>query len=154
MQRADTNLIVLRVARTLLFQENGAEGPTLYFDGSRPLCSAKIKHYASPEGDEQLRFVDVSANNADLGSGLVCGTLMRRLHVQPPDGTLLSSARAFVAVWASLSVRQRAAQLAKIPCLIAIFEVAYSAFLRVRPLLANVAGYFDAQAAHRSSNET
>lgn len=154
MQRGDTNLIVLQVARTLLFQENGAEDPTLYFDGSCPLYSAKIKNYASQEGDEQLRFVDVSANNADLGSGLVCGTAMRRFHVQPPDGTLFSSARAFVAVWASLSVWQRAARLAKVLCLIAILEVAYSAILRVRPLLANVAGYFDAQAAHRSSNET
>ena len=96
------------------------------------------------ERDEQLRFVDVSAKNADLGSGLVCGTAMRRFHVQTPDGTLLSSARAFVAVWASLPVWQQVAWLAKIPCLIAILEVAYSAFLWVRPLLANVAGYFDA----------
>ena len=98
MQRGETNLIVLQATRTLLFKENGVEGPTLYFEGSCPLCSAKIRHYALQEGDEQLRFVDVSAKNADLGSGLVCGTAMRRFHVHKPDGILLSSASAFVAV--------------------------------------------------------
>ena len=86
----------------------------------------------------------MSANVADLGSGLVCCAAMRRFHAQPPNGTLLSGASVFVSVWASLPRCQRANRPAKTPCVIAILEVAYRAFLRVRPLLAKVAGYFDA----------
>ena len=154
MRRADTNLIVLQAAKTLSSQGKEPEGPILYFDGSCPLCSAEIKHYASQDGSDQLRFIDVSANDVDLGSGLVRGAAMRRFHVRLPDGTLLSGARAFVAVWASLPGWQWAAQLAKVPGVIAILEVAYRAFLRVRPLLAKMAGYFGAQAARGSSNKT
>ena len=124
------------------------EGPTIYFDGSCPLCSAEIDHYASRDGGDQLAFVDVSEKGADLGTGLGCGDAMRRFHVRLPDGTLLSGARAFVAVWASLPGWRWAARLARIPGVTPVLEVAYRAFLPVRPVLSKVAGYFGARAAN------
>ena len=153
MRSADTNLIVLRAAKALPYQGKETEGPVLYFNGSYPLFSAEIKHYASQDGWDQLRFIDVSAMDADLGSGLVRGAAMRRFHVRLLHRTLLSSARAFMAVWASLPGWLWAAQLANVPGVITILELAYRAFLRVRPLLAKMAGYFGAQAARGSSSK-
>lgn len=152
MRRSETDLIVLQVAQTLPFQWDEAGGPTVYFDGSCPLCSAEIKHYASQDGGDQLRFVDVSAKDADLGMGLACGDAMRRFHVRLPDGTLLSGARAFVAVWAFLPGWAWAARLTKTPGVIPVLEVAYRAFLPIRPALSKVAGYFSARAESTPAN--
>ncbi len=146
MRRSENDLIVLQVVQTLPSKGQEAEGPTVYFDGSCPLCSAEINHYASRDGSDQLTFVDVSAKDADLGSGLECGDAMRRFHVRLPDGTLLSGAHAFVAVWASLPGWTRAARLAKTPGAMSVLEVAYRAFLPVRPVLSKLAAYLGARA--------
>ena len=69
-----------------------------------------------------IAFVDVSEKGADLGNGLGCGDAMRRFHVRLPDGTLLSGARAFVAVWASLPGWRWAARLARIPGVTPVLE--------------------------------
>ncbi len=146
MRISGNDLIVLQAVQTLPSKGQEAEGPTLYFDGSCPLCSAEIDHYASRDGSDQLTFVDVSAKDADLGTGLECGDAMRRFHVRLPDGTLLSGARAFVAVWASLPGWAGAARLAKIPGAMSVLEVAYRAFLPVRPVLSKLAAYLGARA--------
>ncbi|MCK0104497.1 DUF393 domain-containing protein [Pseudohalocynthiibacter sp. F2068] len=148
MQRNKTGLIVLQAVQNFPLAGNETEGPTLYFDGSCPLCSAEINHYASRDGSDQLTFVDVSGKDADLGTGLACGDAMRRFHVRLPDGTLLSGARAFVAVWAALPGWAWAARLAKIPGVIPVLEVAYRGFLPVRPALSKVAGYIGVRAAN------
>ena len=153
MRSADTNLMVLQAAKALPYQGKETEVPILYFDDYCSLQSAEIKYYASQDGSCQRRFIDVSAMDADLGSGLVRGAAMRRFHVRLPHGTLLSGVRAFVAVWASLPGWLWAAQLANVPGVITILELAYRAFLRVRPLLAKMAGYFGAQAARGSSSK-
>jgi predicted DCC family thiol-disulfide oxidoreductase YuxK len=152
MQSNKTGLIVQQAVQAVPLECIGTEGPTIYFDGSCPLCSAEINHYASRDGGDQLTFVDVSGKDADLGTGLACSDAMRRFHVRLPDGTLLSGARAFVAVWAALPGWAWAARLAKIPGVIPLMEVAYRAFLPARPVLPRVAGYFGARAANGSSN--
>lgn len=148
MQRTETDQIALQAARTVPSGGQETEGPTIYFDGSCPLCSVEIDHYASRDGGHQLSFVDVSAKDAELGTGLAPGDAMRRFHVRLPDGTLLSGARAFVAVWASLPGWKWAARLAGIPGATPLLEVAYRAFLPVRPVLSKVAGYVGARAAN------
>ncbi|MEM6889754.1 MAG: DUF393 domain-containing protein [Pseudomonadota bacterium] len=124
------------------------ESPTIYFDGSCPLCSVEIDHYASRVGGDQLNFIDVSDETADLGMGLGRDQAMRRFHVRLPDGTLLSGARAFVAVWSSLPGWAWAARLARLPGVPLVLELTYRAFLPIRPLLSSLAGWFGARAAN------
>lgn len=152
MQRNETDLIVLQVAEALHDAGANTQGPTVYFDGSCPLCSAEIDYYASQAGADQLSFVDVSAKDAKLGEGLACDAAMRRFHVRLPDGTLVSGARAFATVWDHLPKWKWAARLARRRGVMPMLELAYRAFLPVRPVLSKLAGYFAARPARRSSN--
>ena len=133
--------------------DQGSEGhdvdATVYFDGSCPLCTAEIRHYASRRGAERLLFIDVSQGDADLGSDLDANTAMRRFHVRGSDGTLLSGARAFVAIWRSLPGWSWAARVATFPGVTPVLEVGYRLFLPLRPALSRLAGRFAATPAHR-----
>ncbi len=129
------------------------QGPTLYFDGSCPLCTAEIRHYASRIDGDRLGFVDVSAGQADIGADLTSDAAMRRFHVRLADGTLLSGARAFVAVWAALPGWRWAARLAAIPGVMLVLEGGYRAFLPTRPLLSWIARVFGARASSRRPSD-
>lgn len=112
---------------------------TVYYAGACPLCSAEIRHYAGQAGAERLCFVDV-ASGSDTGADLARADAMKRFHVRRADGRLLSGAEAFVAIWAQLPRWRWAARLARLPCVMAVLEIAYRAFLPVRPLLSRLAG--------------
>lgn len=131
--------------------ETTAMGPTIYFDGSCPICTAEIGHYASLEGGNQLSFVDVSDQGAELGSDLSSDDAMRRFHVRLPDGTLLSGARAFAEVWKSLPGWRWAARASTIPGVIPVLEVGYRVFLTTRPVVSKLAKWFGAPTASSSS---
>lgn len=112
---------------------------TIYYDGSCPLCTAEIGHYAGQKGSDRLRFVDVSAAGADPGPDLALEDARGRFHVRRADGKLLSGARAFVAIWETLPGWRWAARLARIPGVTPLLEVAYRLFLPIRPALSRLA---------------
>ena len=112
---------------------------TVYFDGSCPLCTAEIGHYAACRGAERLRFVDVSAPGADPGPGLTSEAALRRFHVRRADGRLLSGAGAFAAIWALLPGWRLAARVAALPGVLRLVELGYRAFLPIRPVLSRLA---------------
>lgn len=110
-------------------------GPTVYYDGSCPLCTAEIAQYRRAGGD--VAYADVS--EGDLPDGLTREAAMARFHYRDADGQLVSGARAFAALWLELS-RDRPrlhplARLANTPPALLIGEAAYRAFLPVRPLV-------------------
>ncbi|MCA0928298.1 thiol-disulfide oxidoreductase DCC family protein [Ruegeria profundi] len=118
---------------------------TVYFDGSCPLCSLEIGHYASCEGADGLRFVDVSDPDAQLAEGLSQDKAMARFHVQLPDGTLVSGANGFVAVWRALPKWRWLARVAQLPGAVQVMEFAYRMFLPLRPMLSRIASRLGAK---------
>ena len=131
---------------------SGAGKATVYFDGGCPLCTLEIEHYASQPGSEQLDFVDVSDQEVELAPDLSLLAARKRFHVRLADGTLVSGARAFVAIWNVLPGWYWAARMARIPGGKSILEGAYRLFLPVRPMLSKLAGKLGAKAANPCSD--
>ena len=77
--------------------------PTLYFDGACPVCSREVAMFQRQPGADGVRWVDVAQCEAsDLGTGLTREAAMARLHLRRPDGSLVSGAQAFTALWKTL----------------------------------------------------
>ncbi|MFM7085302.1 MAG: thiol-disulfide oxidoreductase DCC family protein [Hyphomicrobium sp.] len=138
---------VLSKSCSLGVSENGStERLTVYFDGSCPLCSLEIRHYASEKGSDALSFVDVSAPEASVGPGLTTDQAMKRFHVRLPNGRLVSGARAFALIWETLPRWRWASKLAKLPGAIPVLEFSYKAFLPLRGMLSRLAARVGVQA--------
>lgn len=127
-------------------ERDPAASLVVYYDGSCPLCTVEIDHYAAQRGGERLAFVDVSAPGADAGADLSPAVAMQRFHVRLPDGRLLSGARAFVAIWSELPGWRLAARIARVPGVAAALALGYRLFLPLRPLLSRLAGRLGARA--------
>jgi len=126
-----------------------ADKPTVFFDGSCPLCRAEIDLYRRQDGEQRLCFVDVSRSEAPPAPGLTAGEAMARFHVREADGTLRSGAAAFVALWAHVPGWRWLARIARLPGVTAVLEGAYRLFLPVRPFLSRTFGRWQARRARR-----
>jgi predicted DCC family thiol-disulfide oxidoreductase YuxK len=107
--------------------------PIVYFDGACPVCTREIALYRRQPGADGVCWVDVSdCSGASLGADLSREAALARLHVRRADGSLVSGARAFVALWAALPRTAGLARaLGSAPAL-AVLEGGYRGFLRVR----------------------
>ena len=131
--------------------ETRNEATTVYYDGSCPLCSLEIGHYKKQKTAGELSYVDVSATDESVADDLNRDTAMKRFHVRLPDGSLVSGARAFVAVWETMPKWKWAARLAKLPGVLPILELGYRMFLPVRPWLSRLAARLGARPETRQS---
>jgi predicted DCC family thiol-disulfide oxidoreductase YuxK len=113
---------------------------TVYYDGGCPLCQAEINHYRKQEGADKICFRDVSTSEQILAGDLTKQQAMARFHVRGHDGSLLSGAAAFAAVWGILPRWKWAARLAALPGVLMMLEIAYRLFLPVRPILSRLFG--------------
>ncbi len=106
---------------------------SVYYDGACPLCRSEVAVYRRRSDPEAVAFVDVSAEAGRLPEGLDRKTALSRFHVRSDDGTLLSGAAAFAALWRRTPGFRWLGRLASLPVLSAVFEGGYRAFLVVRP---------------------
>ena len=106
---------------------------TLYYDGACPLCRAEIANYTKRDTGSRLALVDVSQLDADMPDNLDVASAKVRFHVTSADGDLLSGAAAFADVWRQVPGWGLAHIIAQWPGAMALLELAYRGFLRLRP---------------------
>ena len=131
----------------------GEERPalTVLYDGACPLCRREISVYRGLQPlspDTQVCFADVSEVGAPLPPGTTRENLLARFHVQSPDGSLLSGAQAFLALWSALPGWRWLALMGRLPGMAWTMEQVYRLFLRFRPQLQGLARRFDQPGAH------
>lgn len=115
-----------------------ADTLTVLYDGACPLCRREIAHYqgiVQRQAARDVRFADVSDPGVPLPPARTRAQLLHRFHVQRADGSLVDGAAAFVALWARLPGWRWLARLARLPGVTPLLEVAYRAFLPLRPTL-------------------
>lgn len=122
----------------------------MLYDGSCPLCRREIGVYRALTPLQPVAFADVgdpASALPELPAGTTREQLLARFHVRHADGRLDSGARAFLALWATLPGWRVLAWLGALPGVPVAMELAYRAFLRVRPLLQRVAHGVERRAA-------
>jgi demethoxyubiquinone hydroxylase (CLK1/Coq7/Cat5 family) len=115
---------------------------TVLYDGGCPLCQREIAHVqrlAQKQSGSGLCFADISRSDDTTVSDIERQALLARFHVQRADGSRLSGAAAFVAMWGRLPGWRWLARLAQLPGMLVVFEWSYNAFLRIRPALQSLA---------------
>lgn len=80
-----------------------------------------------------IGFVD-AATAEDEACPIDRAALLDRFHACE-DGTLLSGAAAFAAMWRAIPVLRPLGLAARVPVVLTLLEQGYRAFLRVRPRL-------------------
>jgi predicted DCC family thiol-disulfide oxidoreductase YuxK len=107
---------------------------TVMFDGACPLCRREIALYQSLAPLQSVSWLDVSEDNAGL-SQMDRARYMARFHVQLQDGRVVSGAAAFVALWLVMPGWRWLGRVGRLPGVMSVLELAYRAFLHLRPYL-------------------
>jgi predicted DCC family thiol-disulfide oxidoreductase YuxK len=108
-------------------------GPTVWHDGSCPLCRREIALMRRLDRGGRITFID-AAGDAPIACPVDRAELLARFHARE-DGTLLSGAAAFAAMWRAIPVLRPLGLIARNPLVLAGLERGYRQFLRVRPRL-------------------
>jgi demethoxyubiquinone hydroxylase (CLK1/Coq7/Cat5 family) len=128
---------------------------TVLYDGGCPLCRREIAHVqglAKQCESSALCFVDISSEaEGSVTHAAERQALLARFHVQRSDGSRLSGAAAFTAMWSRRPGWRWLAKLARLPGMLTLLEGAYRVFLKLRPGLQWLARRWDAQPASRAS---
>ncbi len=105
---------------------------TVWFDGACPLCRREIALIRRLDWRGRIDFVDVAT--ADGACPLDRAQLLDRFHASE-NGSILSGAAAFAAMWRAVPLLWPLGQIARLPLVLPLLERAYLAFLRIRPRL-------------------
>jgi glutathione peroxidase len=112
-----------------------ASQPQVFFDGGCPVCSREIAFYKTRAGAEAFEWVNVVDSPPQaLGPGLSREVAMARMHVRLADGTLLSGAAAFAALWRRMPGFRALGWLLGVPPFGVLAELGYRGFLLCRRL--------------------
>ncbi|WP_426147863.1 demethoxyubiquinone hydroxylase family protein [Polaromonas sp. DSR2-3-2] len=113
-------------------QAPACESLTVLFDGACPLCRREVGVYQALEPAQPVAWLDVSEASAAL-TPEDRARYLARFHVRRQDGSLLSGAAAFVALWRVMPGWRWLARFAMLPGVTPVLEQLYRGFLRVRP---------------------
>ena len=111
---------------------------TVFYDGACPLCAREISYYRRRDGAEDVCWLDVSAvREEEIPAGLTRSDALARFHVLDPEGKLVSGGAAFAKLWTALPGFRLLGRIGQLPPVAWCLELAYNAFLRLRPWLQN-----------------
>jgi len=116
----------------------------VWHDGDCPLCRREIALMRRLDRRGAITFVD--ATDPDASCPIDRRDLLARFHARE-DGTMLSGAAAFAAMWRAIPVLRPLGLLARNGTALRLLERAYLGFLVVRPRLQ--AALRDRQAGER-----
>ncbi|MEE4173706.1 MAG: DUF393 domain-containing protein [Xanthomonadales bacterium] len=116
--------------------ENTAQ-VTVWYDGACPLCLREIGLMRRLDTRDAIDFIDVHEGR---GCPLDPEVLLARFHAREGQGSLVSGAAAFAAMWRAIPLLRPLGLLARNRFVLAALEKAYVMFLRVRPRLQRLAG--------------
>jgi predicted DCC family thiol-disulfide oxidoreductase YuxK len=109
----------------------------VWHDGACPLCQREIALMRRLDRRGAIIFVDATTA-ADDSCPIDRADLLARFHARE-DGTLLSGAAAFAAMWRAIPLLRPIGLAARVPIVLRVLERGYRAFLRVRPRLQRLA---------------
>ncbi|MBD8470562.1 DCC1-like thiol-disulfide oxidoreductase family protein [Sphingomonas sp. CFBP 8765] len=104
----------------------------VWHDGDCPLCRREIALMRRLDRRGAITFVD--ATDPDASCPIDRRDLLARFHARE-DGTMLSGAAAFAAMWRAIPVLRPLGLLARNRTALRLLERAYLGFLVVRPRL-------------------
>ena len=105
---------------------------TVYYDGACPVCRREIGYYQGRTGDGVI-YCDAAAA-ADPAPDLKREDALKRFHVRLADGRLVSGTAAFIVLWGQVPGFARIAAILSARPIVAVLDVAYLGFLRLRRL--------------------
>lgn len=120
--------------------EATAQKPTVFYDGSCPICRKEINSYQSLKGAEDIAWEDVSQapQGGSVAPDLSRAKAMARFHIRRADGSLVSGGYAFAELWTTLPRLRWLGRMFQVKPLGWMLDQGYSLFLRIRPLLHKV----------------
>lgn len=115
---------------------SGPQQVTVWFDSGCPLCVREIALMRRLDKRGAIDFIDL---HSDAFCPADRESLLARLHARDTDGSLLSGAAAFAAMWRAVPLLRPLGLAARWRPLLAALEIAYRGFLSVRPGLQRLA---------------
>ena len=109
----------------------------IWYDGACPLCIREIALMKRLDRAGAISFVNVA--DKAVSCPIDRTLLLARFHASE-DGTLLSGAAAFAAMWRAIPLLRPLGLIAKNAAILALLERTYRLFLRIRPRLQRIAG--------------
>jgi predicted DCC family thiol-disulfide oxidoreductase YuxK len=103
-----------------------------WYDGACPMCMREIALMRRLDKRSAITFIDVAEEGVSCPIDRTL--LLARFHVSE-NGTLLSGAAAFAAMWRAIPLLRPIGLAARNPIILAVLERAYLLFLRIRPRL-------------------
>ena len=113
----------------------------IWYDGACPLCLREIALMRRLDRKGAIEFFDV-AEGDDPSCPIDQGRLLERFHAEE-DGTIVSGAEAFAAMWRAIPLLRPLGLLARNRAFLAVLEWLYIGYLRVRPRVQRIARALD-----------
>jgi len=104
---------------------------TVWYDGDCPLCVREIALMRRLDRRGAIDFVEIQSTDGTCP--LDRRELLTRFHARDVDGEIVAGAAAFAAMWRALPLLRPLGLAARFRPVLAVLEMAYQGFLRVRP---------------------